>query len=349
MCAATVPSFAATTAACFYLEGGSALHRPLCAAVEAFRSLAVLQPALLVPDLWLQAHLRAKFSVSAQTAALAAGAALRIFLITSGASLTAFAWAMVIEGVLAAVGIQLLARRSGLNFSWLAARRTTMRRLLAEAWPLMFAGLAVVIYMKIDEVMLRFLVGPAAVGIYSAASRLTEIWYFIPLALASSLLPALLRARERGEADYQARLQQYYDLNAMVAYALSVPVALAAPWIVRAAYGEAFVAAGPIAAVHIWSSIFVFIGVARGQWLVNEGLQLFYLGATLVGAGVNIGLNFYAIPRWGGLGAAGATVISQALASWLSSFCLAGTRGTGWMQTRALLVPVLGWRHLRRS
>jgi PST family polysaccharide transporter len=314
----------------------------------AILGLTLFQPALLVPDLWLQANLRAKLSVGAQTAALAVGASLRIYLVSTGASLSAFAWVIALEAALTAAGIGLLARRAGLGFAWTAARAGTMRRLAAEAWPLMFAGLAVVVYMKIDEVMLRHLVGPAAVGVYAAASRLTEIWYFLPLALASSLLPALWRARERGADDYRARLQQFYDLNVAVAYALSVPVALAAGWIVRVAYGEAFAASGPIVAVHIWSSVFVFIGVARGQWLVNERLQLFYLAATVGGAVVNIGLNFLVIPRWGPLGAAAATVVAQALASWLSSFCLAATRETGWMQTRALLVPVLGWRHLRR-
>jgi O-antigen/teichoic acid export membrane protein len=203
--------------------------------------------------------------------------------------------------------------------------------------------------MKIDEVMLRLLAGPAAVGIYAAATRLTEIWYFVPVALASSLLPALLRAQAAGGAAYRGRMQQYYDVSAGAAYALSVPMALAAPWIVRAAYGEAFAAAGPIVAVHIWSSVFVFVGVARGQWLVNERLQIFYLVATLAGAAVNIALNFVLIPRWAGLGAAVATVVSQALAAWLSSFCLAATREAGRMQTRALLVPVLGWAHFRRG
>jgi PST family polysaccharide transporter len=315
----------------------------------AILGLTLFQPALLVPDLWLQAHLRAKYSVWAQTAALAAGAALRIYLIAHDAPLSAFAGAVAIEAALTAVGIHLLAGRAGLAFSWTAARRATMRRLLAEAWPLMFASLAIVVYLKIDEVMLRHLVGPSAVGIYSAATRLTEIWYFIPLALAASLLPALMRSRERGGADYQTRLQHYYDLNAAVGYALSVPIALAAPWIVRVAYGGAFAASGPIVAVHVWSSVFVFIGVARSQWLVNERLQIFYLLATVAGAAVNIVLNFIFIPRWGGLGAAVATVLSQALAAWLSSFCLAATRETFWMQTRALLVPLLGWRHFRHA
>jgi PST family polysaccharide transporter len=100
--------------------------------------------------------------------------------------------------------------------------------------------------------------------------------------------------------------------------------------------------------VHIWSSVFVFLGVARGQWLVNEGQQKFYLVATLLGAGANIALNLAFIPRWGGLGAAYATVISYGLAAWLASYFHPRVRATAAMQTRALLIPLLGWRYLRR-
>jgi len=62
------------------------------------------------------------------------------------------------------------------------------------------------------------------------------------VALASSLLPALLQARARGEAVYGERLQRYFDLSAALAYAFSLPLALAAPWLVRLAYGAAFCA-----------------------------------------------------------------------------------------------------------
>ncbi len=310
--------------------------------------LLLLQPALFLPDLWLQAHLRAKQAVVVQLIALATASGLRVWLVASDAPVVAFAWVLVIEMALGAAGLWVLARRDGLPAPFSGARREQMARLLAEAWPLMFAGLAVVVYMKIDEVMLRQMVGPAEVGIYAAAARLSEVWYFIPTALASSVLPSLLRARAGDAAEYQQRQQQYYDASAAVAYALSVPVALGAPWIVRLAYGEAFAASGPILAVHIWSSIFVFLGVARGQWLVNEGLQRFYLVATLIGAVANIALNLVFIPRWGGLGAAYATVVSYGLAAWGASYFHPRVRATAAMQTRALLIPLLGWRYLRR-
>ncbi len=312
-------------------------------------ALLLFQPAFFLPELWLQAHLRAKMASAVQLGTLAVTSVLRVWLIALDAPLVSFAWMLAGEMVLGAVGFGLVAHRAGLRMHWAAARGRTMRRLLAEAWPLMFAGLAIAVYMKIDEVMLRQLAGREAVGIYAAAAKLSELWYFLPMALASSVLPALLRAKEKDVAEYNLRQQQYYDLSTAVAYGLALPIGIAAPWIVRVAYGPAFAAAGPILAVHIWSGVFVFLGVARGQWLVNEGLQKFYLVATCAGAGANVALNFVFIPKWGGLGAAWATVISYGLAAWLASYCHPDVRATAAMQTRALLIPFRGWRYLRRA
>jgi len=315
----------------------------------AVLGLTLFQPALMVTDLWFQARLCAKFSVQAQVAALTVGAVMRMALIVAGASLIGFAWAVVAEAAVAVALLAVLARREGLALRPGAFDPALARRLLHEVWPLMLSGFAVMLYLRIDAVMLRAMVGDAAVGIYSAAIRFTEIWYFLPMALGSSLLPSLLRARERGPGAYTARLQAYYDLSAGLAYLLSVPVALAAPWLIRLAYGPAFAAAGPVLALHVWSSVFVFLGVARGQFLVNESFTRFYLAATVVGAALNIGLNCWLIPRHGPWGAALATVVTQAVAAWLSSFCFAPVRQTAWMQTRALLIPVRWFRYVRRA
>ncbi len=309
--------------------------------------LILLQPGFQVPDLWFQANLQAKVSVLAQMLALVVTAALRVVLVLQDAPLIAFAWVTVAEGFIAALVLIGFARNAGLRLGWAHATAVEMRRIFLESWPLMFAGLAVVVYMRIDEVMLRTLVGVEAVGIYGAATRISEIWYFLPMAISTSLLPALLRARSRDPGEYQRRLQHYYDLSAALAYGLAVPIALLAPWLVQVAFGAAFRGAGPILAVHIWASIFVFLGVARSQWLVNEGLQKFSLVATAAGAVSNILLNLYMIPRWSGLGAAYATVVSYALAGWLASYFHPRARATAIMQTRAVLFPITGWRYLR--
>jgi O-antigen/teichoic acid export membrane protein len=158
-----------------------------------------------------------------------------------------------------------------------------------------------------------------------------------------------LRGRAHSGDAYAARLQQFYDLNAGLAYALAVPMALAAPWLVHVAYGGAYAAAGPVLAVHVWSTVFVFLGVARGQFLVNEGHTGFYFLSTTAGLLINVALNLVLIPRHGAWGAAVATLAAQMVAAWGSSFCFAPVRANAWMQTRALLIPVRWLHYVRRA
>jgi O-antigen/teichoic acid export membrane protein len=311
--------------------------------------LTLLQPAWLVPDMWFQTRLQARIAVKVQIGALLVGAILRLALVAAGSSLVGFAWATVVEAAVAGFLLWIAAQGVGLRLPWSAFDSGLAIRLLREAWPLFLSGFTVNLYMRVDAIMLRNLADASAVGIFTAATRFTEIWYFIPVALASSLLPALLRARARGRGEYLARLQAYYDLNAGLAYALAAPLALAAPWLVHIAYGPEFASASPVLALHVWSSVFVFLGVARSQFLVNEGLTRFYLAATAAGLVVNVMMNFILIPRHGAWGAAVSTVCGQAVAAWISSFCCTAVRSTAWMQTRALLIPFTWYRYVRHN
>ena len=214
---------------------------------------------------------------------------------------------------------------------------------------MMVSSLAVIIYMRIDVVMLRAMKGDAAAGVYAAAVKLSEVWYFLPVAVGSSLLPALLRARASGREAYGARLQHYFDLSAAIAYGLSVPCALLAPWLIRLVYGASFAEAGPVLALHVWGAVFAFLGVARAHYLFNESLGRLHLLATASGALLNILLNRLLIPSHGPWGAALATVIAQAFVTWGLSFCFESTRWVAWMQTRALLIPFTFLRYVRRA
>jgi O-antigen/teichoic acid export membrane protein len=309
--------------------------------------LTFFQPVGLVADIWLQARLQARAAVIAQWVALAVGAVLRVGLIQQGAGLVAFAWVAVVELVLMAGATWRAARRAGMRTGGRRPATDVLRRLVRAAWPLVLSGLAVAVYLRIDVVMLRSLLGSDSAGIYAAAVRISELGYFVPVLLAGSVLPALLRSRAQGDAAYGRRLQQFYDLNAALAYGLAAVTALAAGPVIRLAYGADFAPAVPVLTWHAWSSVFVFLGVARSQFLVNENLGVFYFASTAAGAVANIGLNLWLIPRAGAVGAAQATLISYALAGWISSWLHPAVRANAAMQTRALLLPLRAWQYLR--
>ncbi len=309
----------------------------------------LLQPAMCIADIWLQAGLKADVAVRAQLVGLLVGALLRVLLIQLHSPLWWFAIASVAEMLVAAGGLYLGARRLGLAWHPSQAERKLAKVFLKESLPLMVAGLASVVYMRMDIVMLRAMKGSEEVGLYSAAVRFTEVWFFLPIGLASSFLPGLLAERRIGDTAYQGALGRYFDLNVTCAYLLATLSCVFAPLLIGLAYGSVFSAAVPVLRVHIWCLLFVFLGVARSQFLINEGLGLFSLAGNLIGALLNFGLNLLLIPRWGAMGAALATVFACLLSAWVVGYWHPRVRPMAGLQARALLIPFRGLSRVLRT
>jgi O-antigen/teichoic acid export membrane protein len=189
------------------------------------------------------------------------------------------------------------------------------RELLRDSWPLLIAGLAVILYMRLDVVMLQQLAGEREVGIYAAATRISEVWYFLPVVVTSSVSPSIIKSHAIDNALYLKRLKRLYFYMAWLAIGLSLPTALASGWITRILYGVQFKQAGPVLAVHLWASIAVFMGVASSPFMVIEQLQKISLYRTLIGMVCNVALNIVLIPKIGAMGAAIATVVSYFVAT----------------------------------
>ena len=192
------------------------------------------------------------------------------------------------------------------------------------------------IYMKIDQIMLGQMLGGEAVGIYSAAVSMSEVWYFLPMVVVSSVFPAILDARERDDRLYYSRLQQLYGFMVLLSVAVALPMTFIATPLVKLLFGAPYAESGAVLAIHIWASVFVFLGVAGDKWFLAENRQLLSLQRTVLGAVANIGLNLWLIPMYGTIGAAVATVVSQALASFLFDALQAVTRPMFFMKLAAM-------------
>ncbi len=291
-------------------------------------------------DFWFQAQIKSQFSVLAKSSAFLIGTALRVLMIEFRFSLVAFAWASLVEFLSSAIGMLIAYRASGSVYkNWrLSVERASS--LLRDSWPLIIAGVAVMTYMRIDQVMLGQMSGKEAVGVYSAAIRLSEAWYFIPMAIVTSLTPGTIEARGRGLVVYHEYLQRLFSLMVVLALVVAVPISFFSGQIIRLLYGNLFSDAAPILAVHVWTGVFVFLGVAQGPWDVNERLTLLSLRRVVIGAVANIVLNLILIPRYSGLGAALSTVFSQALASCFLNVVDHRTRRIFVMQARAIVLGV---------
>jgi O-antigen/teichoic acid export membrane protein len=297
--------------------------------------LGLLANGSFAVDNWFQSQTQAKYSAFVQGLSFFVAGATRIALLCLSAGLLAFAWAYCLEPVL--IGILFLVffqAVAGSLIDW-KFNRGLARKWLADSWPLLLSGLAIIVYTRIDQVMIAQLASDRALGIYSAAVRISEIGYFIPPILAASLLPSIVRTREADIAKYDARRQYYFDLSVVVAVAIALPTTLLAAPIIHLLYGSAYAEAVPILCVLAWATLFAFIGGARQQYLITEGHMKFSFAAALAAAILNVVLNIFLIPHYQGFGAAIATMISYGLSAVFSSFFFAPTRMMGWEQLKS--------------
>lgn len=299
-------------------------------------AMLLLVKAVEVVRYWFESKLQSRYVVWTETGVALLFAAAKVILILLHAPLMAFIWALLAEGLIGAAGLlAVFAMRGGGMRAW-HIRPQRVKTLLADSWPLMLSGMAIMVYMRIDQIMLGQLLGDESVGIYTAAVKISEIVYFIPMSIAASAFPAIVEVRKRDEALYYRRLQRLYDLMVALSLAVALPVTFLSDWMVTFLFGSAYRAAGPVLAIHIWAGVFVFLGVAGSKWYIVENLQKISLLNTSLGAAANIVLNYIFIPRWGVAGAAWATVISYAIVAYLCDSFNAKTRVVFFMKSKSL-------------
>jgi O-antigen/teichoic acid export membrane protein len=309
----------------------------------------LLRPAEVI-EFWFQAFVQARYISVARLASHIVSAGVRLLLVASGASLVLFALAPVAQGIMVAVILVYFFRgKSSLRLSDLRFDWGRARSLLSQGWIVYLGSLFAVVYLKVDQVMLRWLAGTDEVGQYAVAAQFSEALYFLPVAIVASVFPKLIELRQRSESEFYARLQQLLDLLFIMGVGVAVLLTVSAGWIIATLFGDPYAASAGILIIHVWSAIFVFMRAAVSKWILIENALYFSLLTQGLGAFVNVGLNFLWIPDHGGIGAAYATLCSYAVASFLALAFSRKSRRLFWMMALAFASVVRYPRRLIRS
>jgi len=273
-------------------------------------------------DLWFQSQIQSRRTIVAKGVSYLAANGLKVLLILAKASLVGFAVVGLVEIILAAVALWVAYRRFPAPSRWIW-RPAWAKELMRESWPYLLSGLAISIYMRIDQVMLRGMVSEHELGIYSAALPLSTVWYFIPMAISASVGPTIARRKQNDPVAYDRAIAQLFSLMWWVMLPLSTAIAIASGTLVALLYGEAYSASARVMSIHVFANVPIALGIAQSNWIVNEKQNMISLYRTVLGAASNVSLNLVLIPLHGAVGAAIASVSAQLVAAVLSNLVLA--------------------------
>ena len=266
---------------------------------------------------WNQSQVSAKYTVWANRISLAIGLTIRLSFIYFSVEFIYFVWAWVVESILKAYFLFHFYTRKETVSIWTFKRKTAVK-LIKESWPMMFSGIAAIIYLKIDVVMLGSMLEGKDVGLYSAAVRISELFYFLPTIVSATLLPAIVRSSTLDESAFNERIQSLIDGLALYSIVAIGFLWFCAELLVNILFGSEFSEAAFILKIHAFALLFVATGTSRDKMLIAENRTIFIMVSTFFGAVINIALNLYLMPRYGGVGAAIATVISYAFSGYIA-------------------------------
>lgn len=279
---------------------------------------------------------RAIAIVTLAVAPAAAIARIAFALLDGGAFV--FAWMLLAEWairsmLLLIVGVPLLS-------SFRERNTATFQRaveLLRESFPLMAAGIATFVYMRIDQFMIGTLLDARSVGLYSAVVTLSEGPLVISALLLRGALPMLTRQFQNDYALCTRTMVKFMRRGFFLHLTGAIILALLAKPIIYLFYGEAYASAIYAFRIQVFSASFVALGVLSSAWLILNHHTSHALRRTLLGAVVNVALNTIMIPLYGITGAAASTVIAQIFATYLADFAYPQMRSLFWMKTFAML------------
>jgi O-antigen/teichoic acid export membrane protein len=298
-------------------------------------TLSIFFQSFNVIDCYFQSQVQSKYVVIVQFIQLLITSLIKIFLIINKATLIWFAIVFLIDQALLAILLLSIYRWKKEWFSVFSVRWKLAKQLFTNAWPLIFSGMMVSIYMKIDLIMIKEMLDAKAVGIYAAAVKLCEVLYFLPVVVMSSLFPAVVEARKKDLIVYRKQVYRIYEIMIGATAIVAIITTFLADWIVNILYGSIYQEAATILQIYIWAFVFVSLGVVSSKYLVAENLEIYAMYRSILGAIINITLNWYLIPIYGIKGAAIATLITQIFVAYLFLFCFQSTRYNFWTVTSA--------------
>jgi len=293
---------------------------PSVTALIFVTSLSYLAQALIVGEFKLQAEGESRASASIQIAAFLMSAAFRIGLILFEAPLWCFAATGIVETTAA---VTLLFCVAGKDQAWAFEWRVA-KDLLSQSWPLILSGFVYSLYLRVDQIMLGWMLEDRVVGYYAAAVRVAETWSFVPIVVVTVAMPVIHRWPVE---EQMGRFQRLLDILAAVGIMSSLTTSLLSEGIVLLLFGAEFLQAAPVLVILVWGSVLTSVGYASGRWLIFQRKTESILARNVLGLVFNIALNAMLIRSFGATGVALATVGSLLVANVLSYAVTRDTNG----------------------
>lgn len=319
--------------AAFYLMSLGALISFLCLATFSIYetelnlkfyililSLGLLFQPLLVVDYFFQATANGKYSAIVKTLCLIVFSLIKIWLVKKSADLFWIVVAFSAEQAFIGMYLALIYKIKYKSFWNFAFKKIIFVKLFSSAWPMVLSGIAGVLLVRIDQIMIKNMLSVDQVGVYSAAAKIYEGWLVLPFIVSISLLPVLSKLRLKNYDLYLKSFKIIFSAVIWMSIAFSILITIFGRELILITFGKEYIASYNILVILCWASVFGSIGYVSARYLIVEGMEKTIATRNWIALAINIPLNLVLINLFGVEGAAISTLICLIFAHYFIDF-----------------------------
>lgn len=267
---------------------------------------------------------------------------LKVYSVYCGLDLVYVALIFVIEQLYLALAFVCVWAKADYANKRVEYSKTTMLHILKHSWPIALSSAAILLYSRVDQVMIGMYSNYSEVAVYSIAVRIAEVGGFLPMLVVSSAFPVLIKStKDKCINIYSMKVVGFISLVNYSGIISCLAIYLLVDFVVVSFLGEEYAAVSQLIPVYLLGMIFGFLGFASTQWLILENKTKYRLYRTIIGLLLNVVLNVYLIPIYGLYGAAYASLISQVVSSYILNGFSKQTRSLFYAQTLSFLYPFI--------
>ena len=252
-------------------------------------------------DLWYQSKSASKKTVRIKLFGSVVSSTIRVLLILLNAKLIYFAVSILFESILNSI-ILILSYKNDL-YKLKICIKLIGKKLIIESWPLIVSGLSIIIYMRIDQMVIVNSLGTESLGIYSAVAPFATTWYSIPMLLGVSLLPLATKCRNDSIVKYNKLLLTMLISYIIISIIITIMTIFYSKYVVDIFLGKSYEEGVIPLAILGLSTIPVFIGYFFNLKMTIEGKIKYQMYMTVCGAIASIISSLILVPRLGLIGA----------------------------------------------
>ena len=287
--------------------------------------------------------LKNEYVVKSEIARTLIGACIKIFLLYIHAPLSFFIAAVVLDSIMVSSGYVISYNKEVGSMRGWKFDKAFVPYIVRQSFPLLLSGAAIIIYQRIDQVMIGNMIDKESVGYFATACKFLEVVLYIPTILVQTITPLLVQWKAEDENKYNVMSQRFINIVVWTSILMALFVSLISYWLIRYTYGMMYIAAVPILQIMAWKVVGMALSSTGGQLIIIEKKQKWAVIRNLCGCVVCVLLNLLFIPRYGAVGSAIVTICTVMTSGYLANVLIPPYRTFFKMETIAL---VTGWKDL---